>query len=96
MTEETPEPTDTLTALKEEMQSQYNALKTSFEAKFDELNTTNESLKKENEELKRALVNSTFTTPVKNIEDEEKTEEDLYAEKIDALVEKTKSYMREI
>ncbi len=82
MTEPTPEqpPEESaLTKFKNEMQEQFNAMKSSFENEIAELKKTNEALIAENKELNRALVRSAtepIPEPTPKLSPEEQYEKD--------------------
>ena len=76
-----------------EMQSQYTALKASFEQSTKEKDELISELKKTNEELKRAVVRSAFS-PAPAEEKQEPTEEELYAQRINRIFEKSKKLTR--
>ena len=71
----------------DEFRKEFDTLKASFEAELKALKTENESLKSQNTDLQRALIRS--ATVPENPAPAPKTEEQLYAEKIDALAKKT-------
>ena len=73
--------------LRDEFRKEFDTLKSSFEAELKALKTENESLKSQNTDLQRALIRS--ATVPENPAPAPKTEEQLYAEKIDALAKKT-------
>ena len=81
--------------LKQEMQAQYNELKSAFENSTREKDELIAQLQQSNQDLQRALLRSAFTegpsqsAPVKTPEQE-------YEEKIKALYEKSKEYQRMI
>lgn len=81
--------------LKQEMQAQYNELKSAFENSTREKDELIAQLQQSNQDLQRALLRSAFTegpsqsAPVKTPEQE-------YEEKIQALFEKSKNYQRMI
>ena len=81
--------------LKQEMQAQYNELKSAFENSTKEKDELIAQLQQSNQDLQRALLRSAFTegpsqsAPVKTPEQE-------YEEKIKALYEKSKEYQRMI
>ena len=81
--------------LKQEMQAQYNELKSAFENSTKEKDELIAQLQQSNQDLQRALLRSAFTegpsqsAPVKTPEQE-------YEEKIKALYEKSKNYQRMI
>ena len=74
--------------LRDEFTAQFATLKQSFETELSTLKTENAQLKETNDELKRALVRSAIT-PAPAPAEPEKTEEQLYKEKIDELSKKT-------
>ena len=74
--------------LRDEFTAQFATLKQSFETELSTLKTENAQLKETNDELKRALVRSAITPAPAPVEPE-KTEEQLYKEKIDELSKKT-------
>lgn len=73
--------------LRNEFQAQFTAMRESFDAQLKQLTSENESLKTQNNDLQRALVRSA-TVPATE-QPAPKTEEQLYAEQIDALAKKT-------
>ena len=96
MTDEpVPETVNPYDTLKQEMQAQYNELKSAFENSTKEKDELIAQLQESNRDLQRALLRSAFTegpsqsAPVKTPEQE-------YEEKIKALFEKSKSYQRMI
>lgn len=94
MTEEiSPQPTESelLTALRDEMQTQYNTLKEAMESALKERDDTIATLRQEKQSLQNALVVSS-TTP-KAEEPPVKTEEELYEEKVIALSQRTLASM---
>ena len=74
-------------SLRDEFRKEFDTLKASFEAELKTLKTENESLKTQNTDLQRALIRSA-TVPDAPAP-APKTEEQLYAEQIDALAKKT-------
>lgn len=74
--------------LRDEFTAQFATLKQSFETELSTLKTENAQLKETNDELKRALVRSAIT-PAPVPTEPEKTEEQLYKERIDELAKKT-------
>lgn len=74
--------------LRDEFTAQFATLKSSFETELTTLKTENAQLKETNDELKRALVRSAIT-PAPAPAEPEKTEEQLYKERIDELSKKT-------
>lgn len=88
---ETPETTESIATLRDEMNAQYAALKESFESALKEKDTELLQLREENKELHRAIVRSAFSdTPTAP---KEKTPEEQYAEQITSLAKKTLQYM---
>lgn len=77
--------------LRDEMNAQYNALKASFEQSSKEKDESIASLQEENKQLKTALLKSAFTERPEP-QPAPPTEEELYAEKINTLYEKSKQY----
>ena len=96
MTEEAQEqpqqtPTeDPIAKLRDEFQSQFNTLKTTFEEENKKNLETISSLKKENEDLHRALIRSAQLPPVQQVS--EKTEEQIRQEQIAELAKKSIAY----
>ena len=81
--------------LKQEMQAQYNELKSTFENSTREKDELIAQLQKSNQDLQRALLRSAFTEgPSQSAP--AKTPEQEYEEKIQALYEKSKEYQRMI
>lgn len=87
-----PSPAPSIEDVVKEMQEQYATLKDSFEKANAEKDGLIEALKKQNEELSRAVVRSAFTSPAP--EEKEPTEEDVYAQRINAIFEKSKKLKR--
>lgn len=81
--------------LRDEFTAQFATLKTSFEDELKKVKDENTALKQNNEELKRALVASAVN-PAPAPAEKEKTPEELYKEKIDALSKKTLELMKGI
>ena len=81
--------------LKQEMQAQYNELKSAFENSTREKDELIAQLQQSNQDLQRALLRSAFTegpsqsAPVKTPEQE-------YEEKIQDLYQRSKNYQRMI
>lgn len=88
----TDEIVDPVVALRDEMNAQFNELKTSFEESLKEKDDLIAQLKEQNTGLQRALVRSAVMDPPKV--EETKTEEQLYAEKVDSLAKRTIEIMR--
>lgn len=81
--------------LKQEMQAQYNELKSAFENSTREKDELIAQLQQSNQDLQRALLRSAFTEgPSQSAP--AKTPEQEYEEKIKALYEKSKNYQRMI
>lgn len=92
MTEETTQIEDSVVALRDEMNAQFNELKQSFEATLKEKEELISQLKEQNTGLQRALVRSAVMDPPKV--EEPKTEEDLYNEEVERLSKRTLEIMR--
>lgn len=90
---ETSEQPSEIEKLRNEFQEQFATLKTSFETELKTKADENAALRKENEELHRALVRSaqlpSQTPPV------QKTEQELYQERIAALAAKSREYEKQ-
>ena len=84
--------TDPVVALRDEMNAQFNELKTSFEASLKEKEELIAQLKEQNTSLQRALVRSAVMDPPKV--EEPKTEEEMYQEQVDNLAKKTLDIMK--
>lgn len=85
-----PEPVpaeNPVASLRDEFRKEFDTLKASFEAELKTLKAENESLKSQNTDLQRALIRS--ATVPENPAPAPKTEEQLYAERIDTLAKKT-------
>lgn len=83
---------DPIVALRNEFQEQFATLKDSFEKSNKEKDELIAKLTEENDALHRAIVRSAVNpepVPVK-----EKTEEEIYNERIQELANKTLEYMR--
>ena len=76
--------------LRDEFSDQFNTLKTSYEKTAAEQKELIESLKKENEDLHRALIRSVTMDP--QPAQKQKTEEELYQERISELAKKSLEY----
>lgn len=95
MTEDTSIGSTTIDSLKEEFEKQLNDLRSEFQSSMSEKDATIEQLKSDNEELRRSLVRSALTSaPAEPAP--EKTEEELYQEKVTALYERSKQYQKMI
>ena len=96
MTDEpVPETVNPYDTLKQEMQAQYNELKSAFEASTKEKDDLIAELKQSNQDLQRALLRSAFTEGPSQSEPV-KTPEQEYEENIKTLFEKSKAYQRMI
>ena len=73
--------------LRNEFQEQFATLKTSFESELKKSTEENAALRKENEELHRALVRSAQLPPQQV--PVQKTEQEIYSERINALAAKS-------
>lgn len=73
--------------LRNEFQEQFATLKSTFETELKKSKEENDRLSKENEDLHRALVRSAQLPPA--AAPVQKTEEELYAEKIKKYAEKS-------
>jgi nanoRNase/pAp phosphatase (c-di-AMP/oligoRNAs hydrolase) len=89
--EPTPE-TNEYEKLRNEMNAQYQALKDAFDAKSKEDEDKIEALTKENSELHKALLRSAFSMEPQVQPVVEKSEEELYKERIANIFEKSKQY----
>jgi len=88
---QTGEPTpgdDAITKLRNEFQEQFSTLKTTFETENKKNLDLIDKLTKENEDLHRALIRSAQMPPAEPAP--QKTEEELYAERIIELSKKSK------
>lgn len=77
--------------LRDEMNAQYNALKASFEQSSKEKDDQIAQLEADNRDLRTALLKSAFTERPEP-QPPQKTDEELYSEKIQQLYEKSKIY----
>ena len=82
---------DPVVQLRDEMNAQFNELKSSFEASLKEKDELIAQLKEQNTGLQRALVRSAVSDPPKP--EPVKTDEQLYKEKVVEIAERTKRYM---
>ena len=81
--------------LKQEMQAQYNELKSAFETSTREKDELIAQLQQSNQDLQRALLRSAFTEgPSQSAP--EKTPEQEYEEKIQDLYQRSKKYQEMI
>ena len=81
---------DPIAKLRDEFQSQFNTLKTTFEEENKTNLETISSLKKENEDLHRALIRSAQLPPVEQTP--QKTEEQIYQEQVREYAKKSIAY----
>lgn len=81
------EQADLISQLRDEMQSQITALKTSFEEQNKQLTEENATLKQQNIDLQRALVRSA-TVPDEHHVVQPKSEQQIYEERIKELADK--------
>lgn len=81
---------DPIAKLRDEFQSQFNTLKTTFEEENKKNLETISSLKKENEDLHRALIRSAQLPPDQQVP--QKTEEQIYQEQIAEYAKKSIAY----
>lgn len=90
---ETSEQPSEIEKLRNEFQEQFATLKTSFESELKKSTEENAALRKENEELHRALVRSAQLPPQQT--SVQKTEQEIYAERINALAAKSLAIEKE-
>ena len=90
---ETSEQPSEIEKLRNEFQEQFATLKTSFESELKKSSEENAALRKENEELHRALVRSAQLPPQQT--PVQKTEQEIYAERINALAAKSLAIEKE-
>ena len=90
---ETPEQLSEIEKLRNEFQEQFATLKTSFESELKKSSEENAALRKENEELHRALVRSAQLPPQQT--PVQKTEQEIYADRINALAAKSLAIEKE-
>lgn len=83
---------DPIAKLRDEFQTQFTQLKTTFETENKKNLETISQLQKENEDLHRALIRSAQMP--KEEPPPQKTEEEIYADKIIALSERSKQIER--
>ena len=81
---------DPIAKLRDEFQSQFNTLKTTFEEENKKNLDTITQLKKENEDLHRALIRSAQLPPAE--QPQQKTEEQIYQEQITEYAKKSIAY----
>lgn len=89
---EQPPAEDPIAKLRDEFQTQFTQLKTTFETENKKNLETISQLRKENEDLHRALIRSAQMP--KEEPPPQKTEEEIYADKIIALSERSKQIER--
>ena len=87
-----PQSEDPIAKLRDEFQTEFTQLKTTFETENKKNLETISQLQKENEDLHRALIRSAQMP--KEEPPPEKTEEEIYADKIIALSERSKQIER--
>ena len=90
---ETPEQPSEIEKLRNEFQEQFATLKTSFESELKKATDENAALRKENEQLNRALVRSAQLPPQQA--PVQKTEQEIYADRINALAAKSLAIEKE-
>ena len=91
MSDETPTEVNPIEQLRNEFAEQFNSLKTSFESSIKEKDDLIEQLQSHNKELERALIRSAVHDPPAP----QKSEQDIYNDKVKALADKTLSYMKQ-
>ncbi len=87
---ETPPSDDAISKLRDEFQKEFSTLKETFETENKKNLETISKLTKENEDLHRALVRSAQLPPEQK--PQEKTEQEIYQEKIAELSKKSIAY----
>ena len=90
---ESQEQVSEIEKLRNEFQEQFSTLKSSFETEINKSKEENAALRKENEDLHRALVRSAQLPPQQT--PVQKTEEELYAEKIKQYAAKSLEYEKQ-
>lgn len=90
MTDE-PEQVNPIEQLRNEFTEQFAALKESFEQSSQQKDEEIAQLKSHNKELERALIRSAVHDPPAP----QKTEQDIYSDKVKELANKTLSYMKQ-
>ena len=90
---DTPEQPSEIEKLRNEFQEQFATLKTSFESELKTKTDEITSLRKENEDLHRALVRSAQLPPQES--PVQKTEQELYQERISAIAAKSLEYEKQ-
>lgn len=93
-TNPTPE-SDLIASLRNEMQTQYNALKETMDSALKERDEAIAKLTQEKQALQNALVVSSIS-PRTEEEEVPKTEEQLYQETVERLAKKTLARMQEL
>ena len=91
-TDPQPKEDDPIAKLRDEFQAQFTQLKTTFETENKKNLETISQLQKENEDLHRALIRSA-QIPGEEPQ-KQKTEEEIYADRIIALSERSKQIER--
>ena len=86
-----PEQVNTIEQLRNEFAEQFAALKESFEQSSQQKDEEIAQLKSHNKELERALIRSAVHDPPAP----QKTEQDIYSDKVKELANKTLSYMKQ-
>ena len=86
-----PEQVNPIEQLRNEFAEQFAALKESFEQSSQQKDEEIAQLKSHNKELERALIRSAVHDPPAP----QKTEQDIYSDKVKELANKTLSYMRQ-
>lgn len=85
-------PKDPVSQLRDEMAAQFDELKKAFAEETSEKDKLIADLKEQNKSLQRALVRSAVNDPP--AKEAEKTSEDLYNEKVQALAKKSWEYTK--
>lgn len=96
MTDEEKSQTSEIASLRDEFQTQFDAMKQAFEQSSKEKDEEIAALKENNTQLKAALLKSTFTERPAEEAPKEKSQEELYAEQVDKLYQKSKLYQESI
>ena len=86
-----PEQVNPIEQLRNEFAEQFTALKESFEQSSQQKDEEIAQLKSHNKELERALIRSAVHDPPAP----QKTEQDIYSDKVKELADKTLSYMKQ-
>lgn len=82
-----PQPSE-VEKLRDEFAEQFATMKAAFENEIAELKKTNQAITAHNQELERALIRSAVNDAPPSEKPKEKTEAELYDEKIQALAKK--------